>query len=80
LTNITTDGSTQSRGFNKQNQITAITGLNPTSYDANGNMTTDETGRTLVFEEIRGRESLTDSCCQWTPRRVTIVRARRWPT
>jgi RHS repeat-associated protein len=47
---VTTDGTTQARGYNKQNEITAITGQNPTAYDSNGNMTTDQTGKTLIYD------------------------------
>jgi hypothetical protein len=44
----TTDGTTQTRSANAQNQITAISGLSTPLYDHTGNMTQDEQGRTLV--------------------------------
>jgi RHS repeat-associated protein len=46
----TTDGVAQTRSHNKQNQITAISGLTTPAYDGNGNMTTDEQGRTLKYD------------------------------
>src|SRR5262249_37734576 len=46
----TTDTIVQSRTHNKQNEITAI-GTPPTpTYDANGNLTGDETGRTFKYD------------------------------
>lgn len=50
FTNQTTDGVTQSRDHNEQNQITSISGLVTPTYDANGNMTGDEQGRTLIYD------------------------------
>jgi RHS repeat-associated protein len=47
---VSTDGSSQTRTANKQNEITSITGLTTPAYDANGNMTTDQTGHTLVYD------------------------------
>lgn len=49
-TTFTTDGTTQERDHNLQNQITWITGAMPPAYDSNGNMKRDEIGRTLVFD------------------------------
>lgn len=46
---VNTDGTNQSRTHNKQNQSTVVGGNNLT-FDANGNMTTDETGRTITFD------------------------------
>ncbi|MBX3423041.1 MAG: RHS repeat-associated core domain-containing protein [Pirellulaceae bacterium] len=43
------DGDAQSRTHNAQNQITQV-GSATLSYDAAGNMTTDEQGRTLVYD------------------------------
>src|SRR5205823_4058776 len=45
---VTTDGTTQTRTANQQNEITAISGQTTPTYDSNGNMTTDQTGKTLV--------------------------------
>ena len=45
-----TNGVTQTRGHNKQNQITSITGATTPTFDPNGNMTGDETGRTFVYD------------------------------
>src|SRR5262249_33117806 len=47
---LTTDGSNQNRTHNKQNQITSITGLTTPTFDANGNMTGDQNGKTLIFD------------------------------
>ncbi|MBO0699083.1 MAG: RHS repeat protein, partial [Zavarzinella sp.] len=46
----TTDGTTQTRTHNKQNEITSISGATTPTYDANGNLTTDETGRTFKYD------------------------------
>ncbi len=43
------DGPTESRTHNLQNEITGI-GSTTLTYDANGNLTTDEQGRTLVWD------------------------------
>ena len=47
---VTTNGTTQSRTANAQNEITSIGSLTTPSYDANGNMTTDETGKQFVYD------------------------------
>jgi YD repeat-containing protein len=47
---VTTDGTTQNRTANKQNEITSITSLTTPTYDANGNMTCDESAKTLVYD------------------------------
>ena len=49
-TSVTTDGTEQDRTANAQNQITSISGATTPTYDANGNMLTDETGRQFVFD------------------------------
>ena len=46
----TTDGTTQTRAANKQNEITSISGATTPAYDVNGNLTTDETGRTFKYD------------------------------
>jgi hypothetical protein len=46
---VNTDGTNQSRTHNKQNQLTAA-GSSTLTYDADGNMTTDETGRTFTYD------------------------------
>jgi RHS repeat-associated protein len=47
---FTSNGTTQTRTANAQNQITSISGTTGTPvYDANGNMTTDQNGNTLVY-------------------------------
>src|SRR5262249_17838887 len=47
---VTTDGTTQTRTANSQNQITSISGLTTPTFDGNGNMTGDQAGKTLVFD------------------------------
>jgi RHS repeat-associated protein len=49
-TTITTDGNAQTRTHNRQNQVTSISGQITPAYDANGNVTTDQTGKTLVYD------------------------------
>jgi RHS repeat-associated protein len=46
----TTDGTTQTRSANKQNEITSISSATTPTYDNNGNLTTDETGRTFKYD------------------------------
>ena len=47
---VTTNGVTQTETANAQNQITSISGTSATpTYDANGNMTTDQDGNTYVY-------------------------------
>src|SRR5262249_20396759 len=48
-TSQTTNGTADSRTNNKQNQATAV-GSSNLAYDANGNLTTDDHGYTLVFD------------------------------
>lgn len=47
---VTTNGTTQTYTANKQNEITSVSGATTPTYDANGNMTTDETGRQFVYD------------------------------
>src|SRR5262249_34501364 len=48
---VTTNGGRpQTPTANKQNEITSISGATTPTYDANGNMTGDETGKTFVFD------------------------------
>jgi len=49
LTLTNNDGSPQSRTHNLQNQVIAVGGAN-LSFDANGNMTVDEQGRTFIWD------------------------------
>src|SRR5262249_53700735 len=46
---LTTDGTAVNRTHDKQNEATAVGGATLT-FDANGNMTGDETGKTFVFD------------------------------
>jgi RHS repeat-associated protein len=46
---VTTNGTTQTRSANAQNQYTAVGSATP-GYDAAGNLTTDETGRQFVYD------------------------------
>jgi len=47
---VATDGNTESRTANAQNEITSISGATTPTYDSNGNMTGDETGKTFVYD------------------------------
>ena len=47
---VTTNGTEQTRTANQQNEITSISGQTTPAYDANGNMTTDQNGNTLVYD------------------------------
>jgi YD repeat-containing protein len=47
---FTNDGSTQSRSFNNQNQLTAISGATTPTYDNNGNTTKDDQGTTYTLD------------------------------
>lgn len=51
---VTDDGTnppvTETRTHNLQNEITGISGATTPTYDANGNLTTDEAGRTLKYD------------------------------
>ena len=50
-TSVTTDGTTQTRTANAQNQYTALSGGTTPSYDNDGNLTTDPTnGDTYVYD------------------------------
>jgi RHS repeat-associated protein len=49
-TAATTDSTTQTRTANQQNEITAISGATTPTYDASGNMITDETGKQFVYD------------------------------
>jgi len=46
----TNGGSPATRSANAQNEITSISGATTPTYDANGNMIGDETGKTLVYD------------------------------
>ena len=49
MSSVTTDGTTQDRTSNAQNQLTSV-GSSTLTYDANGNTTTDDLGHTLVYD------------------------------
>jgi RHS repeat-associated protein len=46
----TTDGTGQTRTHNKQNEITSVQNATTPTYDANGNLTKDEAGRTFKYD------------------------------
>ena len=58
---VTTDGSTQTRSHNDQNEITSISGATTPTYDANGNMTGDENGNKFVFDAWNRLVTVKDS-------------------
>ena len=47
---VTTDGTAQTRTANRQNEITAVGGATTPTYDANGNLTKDETGKQYAYD------------------------------
>src|SRR5205085_2202388 len=47
---VTTNGTAQTRSANKQNEITSVSGATTPTYDSNGNMTKDETGKQYVYD------------------------------
>ncbi|NNM85576.1 MAG: RHS repeat-associated core domain-containing protein [Phycisphaerales bacterium] len=61
----TTSGTTQTRTTDAQNQITSITGTAGTpTYDANGNMISDQNGNTLKYDAWNRLVSVTNSAGQ----------------
>src|SRR5262249_24735767 len=46
----TTNGTTQTRSANAQNEMTSISGATTPTYDSNGNMTKDEVGQQYVYD------------------------------
>jgi len=50
FTSVTTNGTTQTRTANAQNEITGISGATTPTYDHNGNMTGDQNGNTFVYD------------------------------
>ena len=49
ITGVTTNSVLQNRTSNSQNQLTAV-GTSTLAYDSNGNLTTDDQGRTLAYD------------------------------
>ncbi len=49
FSSVTSDGTAQSRTHNKQNEVTGVGG-STLVFDANGNTTTDETGKQFVYD------------------------------
>jgi RHS repeat-associated protein len=47
---VTTDGTTQTRTANAQNEYTSVSGATTPTYDNNGNLTTDANGNTYVYD------------------------------
>ncbi|MBX9583069.1 MAG: hypothetical protein K2X87_22410, partial [Gemmataceae bacterium] len=47
---VVSDGTTQTRSANRQNEVTAVSGATTPTFDANGNLTTDETGKGYVYD------------------------------
>jgi RHS repeat-associated protein len=48
---LSTDGgAAQTRTHNRQNEVTAVGGATSPTFDASGNLTTDETGKQYVFD------------------------------
>lgn len=47
---VTTDGSTQTRTHNRQNEVGSVGGATTPTYDANGNLTKDQAGQQYVYD------------------------------
>ena len=47
---VTTNSTTQTRGANRQNEITSVSGATTPTYDNNGNLTKDENGYRFVYD------------------------------
>ena len=60
MQSVTTDGTTENRTNNDQNQLTSVDS-NPLTYDNNGNTTTDDLGRTLIYDAWNRLISVNDS-------------------
>ncbi len=46
---VTTDGTSESRSYDAQNELTQV-GSTSLAFDANGNLVTDQNGKTLVYD------------------------------
>ncbi len=57
---VTTNGVTEARTHNRQNEVTSV-GAGSLTFDANGNMTTDETGRQFVYDAWNRLVAVKDS-------------------
>ena len=58
---VTTDSVAETRGHNEQNEITSVSGATTPTYDANSNMTSDETGRKFVYDAWNRLVTVKDS-------------------
>jgi YD repeat-containing protein len=54
FTSVVTNGSTQTRTANQQNEYTSVSGSGTVSYDGNGNTTADGSGNTFVYDAWNG--------------------------
>ena len=61
---FTSNGTTQTQTANAQNQITSVSGLLTPVYDSNGNMTTDQSGNTYVYNAWNQLVSVSNSSGQ----------------
>ena len=59
-TTLTTDWAPENRTANAQNQYTTV-GSSPLTYSANGNLTTDQEGRRLIYDAWNRLISVTNS-------------------
>jgi RHS repeat-associated protein len=78
FTGVTTDGITQTRTANQQNEITSISGAGTVTYDANGNTTADGSGKTFAYDAwnrlvrvVNGGTTLAAYGYDGTGRRIT---------
>jgi RHS repeat-associated protein len=61
---FTSSGNTQTRTANAQNQITSVSGQTTPTYDANGNMISDQNGDTLTYNAWNQLVKVTNSAGQ----------------
>jgi YD repeat-containing protein len=67
---VTSDGGTQTRTHDKQNEITSVSGATTPTYDANGKLTKDETGKQFVYDAWNRFVTVKDSSRRESPTKV----------
>jgi len=73
---VTTNGIAQTRTANKQNEITSISGATTPTFDANGNMTKNETGRLFTYDAWNRQKQVKNS--GGTVLLTYLCRAKLW--
>ena len=57
----TSDGTTQTRTHNQQNEITSVSSATTPTYNSNGNLTKDETGKQFAYDAFNRLVTVKDS-------------------